>query len=285
MRWRPKLVEDNPLLLIAMNARNRNLILTTNQLDAVSYYLVATLRLLLSDPLFFLIGYWYGDTALTWMEQRTKSFGTMVREWEHWFSKAAYPLVFIAPNNVICLFAGAAGMRVSVFFLLNFTGTITRLYLIRRLGEAFERPIDAVLDFIARYRAPLLVVSITFFTIVMVRELRQGRDDLEDLEDAIEEDDRRARVEVRDLGLRQRAVEHVAVERPRIGEGEAAPERLGIEVGAEPVAEVDRQRQAVADDHDRGTRRRRQCASVTAAAMRAATSPWVSQPSSSSPRR
>ena len=47
-----------------MNARNRNLILVTNQLDAVSYYVVGTLRLLLSDPLFFLIGYWYGDTAL-----------------------------------------------------------------------------------------------------------------------------------------------------------------------------------------------------------------------------
>ena len=184
----PKLVEDNPLLLIAMNARNRNLILVTNQLDALSYYGVATVRLLLSDPLFFLIGYWYGDTAIRWMEQRTKSFGTMLREWERWFSKAAYPLVFIAPNNVVCLLAGGAGMRVSTFFILNVTGTFSRLYLIRRLGEAFERPIDEVLDFIARYRAPLLVVSITFFTIVMVRELRQGREDMEALEDAIDED-------------------------------------------------------------------------------------------------
>ena len=109
----PKLVDEHPLLLIAMNARNRNLILVTNQLDAVSYYVVATLRLLLSDPLFFLIGYWYGDTALTWMEQRTKTYGTMLRQWERWFGKAAYPLVFIAPNNVICLFAGAAGMSVA----------------------------------------------------------------------------------------------------------------------------------------------------------------------------
>ena len=153
----PKLVEDNPLLLIAMNSRNRNLILVTNQLDAVSYYLVATVRLLVSDPLFFLIGYWYGDTALTWMETRTKSYGSMLRQWERGFQKAAYPLVFIAPNNVICLFAGAAGMSVPAFFVLNVSGTLARLYLIRRLGEAFERPIDEILDFIARYRAPLLV--------------------------------------------------------------------------------------------------------------------------------
>jgi membrane protein DedA with SNARE-associated domain len=184
----PKLVEDNPLLLIAMNSRNRNLILVTNQLDALSYYGVATLRLLLSDPLFFLIGYWYGDTAIRWMEQRTKSFGGMLREWEKWFTKAAYPLVFIAPNNIVCLLAGGAGMRVSTFFTLNVTGTFARLYLIRWLGDAFERPIDDVLDFIARYRTPLLVVSITFFMIMMVRELRQGREDMEALEDAIDDD-------------------------------------------------------------------------------------------------
>ena len=59
-----KLAESHPLLLIAMNSRNRNLILVTNQLDAVTYYRVASIRLLLSDPLFFLLGYWYGDTAL-----------------------------------------------------------------------------------------------------------------------------------------------------------------------------------------------------------------------------
>jgi membrane protein DedA with SNARE-associated domain len=184
----PKLVESNPLLLIAMNARNRNLILVTNQLDALSYYGVATARLLLSDPLFFLIGYWYGDTALTWMESRTKTYGSMLRQWERWFQKASYPLVFIAPNNVICLFAGAAGMSAPAFFIINISGTITRLYLIRWLGEAFERPIDDVLDFIARYRVPLLVVSISFFAVMMVRELRQSGEDMEALEEAIDDD-------------------------------------------------------------------------------------------------
>ena len=68
----PTLVDTHPLLLVAMNARNRNLILVTNHLDAWSYYIVATLRLLLSDPLFFLIGYWYGDTAIAWMESERR---------------------------------------------------------------------------------------------------------------------------------------------------------------------------------------------------------------------
>jgi membrane protein DedA with SNARE-associated domain len=92
----------------------------------------------------------------------------------------------IAPNQYICLFAGAAGMSVAGFAIANVVGTFGRLYLIRRLGEAFEQPIDDVLDFIGRYRAPLLVATISFFTIVMLRELRQGKEELETLEEAVE---------------------------------------------------------------------------------------------------
>jgi len=188
----PDLVNSHPLRLLAMNARNRNLILVTNNLDAPSYYIVGTLRLLLADPLFFLLGHWYGDTAIVWMEQRTKTFGSMLRQVEGWFGKAAYPIVFIAPNQYICLFAGAAGMSVTGFFIANITGTIVRLYLIRRLGEAFEAPIDDVLSWIRDYRTPLLVFTIALFAVVMINELRKettGLEELEELAEAAEQDD------------------------------------------------------------------------------------------------
>lgn len=185
----PKLVDEHPLVLLAMNARNRNLIAVTNNLDAVSYYVVGTMRLLLSDPLFFLIGYWYGDTALRWMERRTKSYGAMLRSMEGWFGNAAYPLVFIMPNNFICLFAGAAGMSVGGFFVANITGTIARLFLIRRLGEQFEAPIDDVLGFIADHRGPLLVISVVLFAVVMISELRTSKAGFDELGDAVEHTD------------------------------------------------------------------------------------------------
>ena len=118
------------------------------------------MRLLVADPFFFLIGHWYGDTAITWLENRTKTFGQVIRQWEGFFSKAAYPLIFIAPNNPLCLLAGASGMSVAGFFATNVAGTLTRLYLIRRLGEAFEEPLDDVLGFIRDYRMPLLILSI-----------------------------------------------------------------------------------------------------------------------------
>jgi membrane protein DedA with SNARE-associated domain len=183
-----RLVNHHPLLLIAMNARNRNLVLVTNHLGWVGYYTVGTLRLLVSDPLFFLIGYWYGDQAMRWMETRTRTFGKTLRQWEGWYAKAAYPLVFVAPNNPICLFAGASGMSVPGFFAANLSGTIARLYAIRWLGEAFDRPIQSLLDFISRYQTPLLVGTIALALVYGVAELRSGRRGLQDLEEMIDEE-------------------------------------------------------------------------------------------------
>ena len=180
--------ERHPLALIALNSQNRTLILTTNQLDAWSYYIVGSLRLLVADPLFFLIGHWYGQTAIRWLEVRTKTLGELVRQFEPFFAKAAYPLIFIAPNNPICLMAGAAGMSVRGFFVVNIAGTITRLYLIRRLGQTFEEPIDDVLGFFADNRWLVLGASIALAVGFLATELRGGTG-LDELEEMVEEDE------------------------------------------------------------------------------------------------
>jgi membrane protein DedA with SNARE-associated domain len=188
----PTLVDSHPAWFITLNARNRNLVLATNNLDAWSYYGIGTVRLLVSDPLFFLLGYWYGDAAVVWMERRTKTWGQMLRQVEQWFGKAAYPLIFVAPNNPICLFAGAAGMPVRAFLAVNLAGTVTRLYLIRRFGEAFESPIDDVVGWIGDYRGPLLVVTIGLVVLSVALEAKRGETEVESLvhlEDEIDEID------------------------------------------------------------------------------------------------
>jgi membrane protein DedA with SNARE-associated domain len=177
----PTLAVDHPLTLISLNARNRNLILTTNSLDALSFYGVGFVRLLLSDPLFYILGYWYGDAGLKWVEKRSSGAGNLLRTWEWMFQKAAWPLVAIAPNNFICLFAGAAGMTPAVFLTLNVIGTAVRLYLIRLFGEAFESPISSVLDFIRDYRLPLTVLSVTLVVVTVVLDRRSGKGELEAL--------------------------------------------------------------------------------------------------------
>lgn len=170
----PTLQEDHPLLLIALSSINRYLILVSDQLDAVSYYGVGTLRLLVSDPLFFLLGYWYGDRALAWMDQKAPTYGPMLRRFQSLFGKAAWPLVVIAPNNFICLFAGAAGMRISMFFALNLVGTVGRLYLIRVLGDAFSSPIDQFQDVVGEYRWWFIAASAVLVAFSLRGEVKGG---------------------------------------------------------------------------------------------------------------
>jgi membrane protein DedA with SNARE-associated domain len=190
----PSLVDRHPAWLIALNARTRNLALVTNDLDPLSYYGIGFVRLVVSDPLFFLLGHWYGDAAVEWMERRTRTWGQMLRQVEKWFGKAAYPIVFIAPNNYICLFAGAAGMSLRAFVVLNVTGSLFRLWLVRVFGRAFEAPIDAVVEWIGDNRAILLVVTVGLVLVSIALEARSGETEVgslahldEELEEADEE--------------------------------------------------------------------------------------------------
>lgn len=153
------LVDKHPLVFIALNSRNRNLALASPHLDAWSFYLVATIRLLASDPLFFILGRWYGDAGVRWMERKTPTYGGMLRQAEGWFSKAAYPLVALAPNNFICLFAGASGMSVPGFFAANIVGTAGRLYLIRIAADTFSEPLKGLTGWIGDHRLLVFALS------------------------------------------------------------------------------------------------------------------------------
>lgn len=133
--------------------------LTTIHLDATTFYVVGFLRNVLSDPIYFLFGFWYGDRAIEWVERRSKTYGPVIRDGERYFRKAAYPLIFLAPNNAICAMSGATGVSIVPFIALNVSGTITRLILIRQLGQTFESPLQGIGGFIAEYRIQIFIIS------------------------------------------------------------------------------------------------------------------------------
>lgn len=172
------IVDRYPAALIALNPRNRNLALATNQLSAGLYYTVGFVRLVVSDPLYYLLGLWYGDRAIAWTERRSRTYGPLIRDGERLFRRASYPLIFLAPNNLICAMAAATGVRVKVFIVLNLTGTVARLVLIRTLGAAFSSPIQTILDLIARYRTPLLILSAVVVAWTVFGEFRRSDSDL-----------------------------------------------------------------------------------------------------------
>jgi membrane protein DedA with SNARE-associated domain len=90
------------------------------------------------------------------------------------FNKARYPIVLIAPNNPVCLLAGATNMPVPVFLALNAAGTVGRLYLARLFGKAFTAPIAAVTGFLDRYRWPILAISLAAFALQSLLKRKEG---------------------------------------------------------------------------------------------------------------
>ena len=64
------------------------------------YYGIGTVRLLVSDPLFFLLGYWYGDAAVTWMERRTTTWGQMLRQIERMVRQGRVPARLHRPQQL-----------------------------------------------------------------------------------------------------------------------------------------------------------------------------------------
>ena len=102
------------------------------------------------------------------------SLGMSLRYLERGFAKARHVVVFVAPNNPVSVLAGAAAMPARVFALLNIGGTITRLVLIRLLGNVFQGPIDAVLGFVRDYRWYLIGASVLLTLVSTLADRRGG---------------------------------------------------------------------------------------------------------------
>ena len=186
----PSLVNDHPLTLILLNASNRHLALASANLDPLAFYLGGFARLIAPDLFFFLLGRWYGDAAIVWMERKAPTYGELLRGLERWFDKARLVIVAIMPNNPVCLFAGAAGMSAGAFWAANIVGTIGRLVLIRMFSSAFEDLLGPIRHFIGQYRWPLTGLSILLVVLSILSDRRGGRDgigDLLDLEEGMAE--------------------------------------------------------------------------------------------------
>lgn len=181
----PRLITERPLLQMFMNPRNRYLVLAAPQVDMVPFFVVGFLRLVLTDPLGYLLGRQHGDAALRWAEEKLQDEGGMIRRVERWFRKAAPLVVLVMPNLYMCILAGATGMKAKVFFSLNIFGTLGRLWLIWVAGATFESELESVLGFIQRYQWWL--VGLSFLVVSLQARKRREQGVLESPEEIAEE--------------------------------------------------------------------------------------------------
>lgn len=169
----PTLVVSHPLLLLALNTTTRHLVLTATSIDFVPYLVVGLGRRLLEDPFLFLLGRWYGDDAIAWVDAKVGG-GRSLRWVQRRFHWVGWPLVAIAPGGVVCVLAGASPMPTVVFLVLNIGGTVATILLLRRFGDVFAGPVDTLLAFVADNVVILTVLSVVL-TVAYVAHRRRRR--------------------------------------------------------------------------------------------------------------
>lgn len=189
-----KWVQSHPLGLIVLNSSNKYLLMTSISLDVVSMVVVGTLRLLAPDPIFFAMGWLYGDRALHWA-RRSFPAGAHLLDQVHGDPRTVHRilnvLVVVMPNNLVCLVAGVVRFPIKRFIALNVIGTVGRILLMRWIGLFFKDQIHDVLDLVNRYQKWLILASVLAVGAVVVSQMRSERGlvgGLEDLEDELGEE-------------------------------------------------------------------------------------------------
>lgn len=169
----PALATRHPLLLITLDARNRFLVLARH-VDLAPFLIVAVLRRTFSDPLFYLLGRFYGDGALRWLEKKAGG-GQLVVITEKLFKRAAYPMVFLFPGAIVCALAGQTSMAPAGFAAANLTGTVAAVLAVRRFSATISSPVEGLLGFFNRHLVATTCVSVGLVVLSLVLGRVQGK--------------------------------------------------------------------------------------------------------------
>lgn len=164
----PALAARNPLLLLAMESPIRNMLLA-RRTPLAAFVLVATARRSAAAVVYYLLGRWYGDAAVRWVEERSGRHGAALRRLERFVRSAAYPAVLLYPGPLACTVAGSMGMRPSAFVSLSVTGSLSIALIFRLVGNVFSAPLDALLRAIDRHLLAATLITLGLVALVLVR--------------------------------------------------------------------------------------------------------------------
>lgn len=149
----PTLVNDHPELLLAMNSRNRHLLLTVaSGISPIAYFMIAAIRLAIPAPFFYLLGRDYGHRGIGWIERQTQGQTGYLGWVQRAFAKAQSVLLVLMPNSFVWMLAGMARVSRTKVAVLGAVGIAGRLVLFWWAGKEFEEPLKDALDFIQRYQ-------------------------------------------------------------------------------------------------------------------------------------
>lgn len=184
------LVDRSPLTLLLLNAKPRYQLLVVNQLAPAVFYPVALVRLLVTKPLVWLVGAWYGPRSVAWIAERSERTGQFVRWTQRHFKRFGWLVMLVTTSNPVCLLAGSVGYPLYKLMGLAVIGTLVRLWAVDVVGGALSDQIEWVIDWVVDHRVLVVAVSAAVVIGGIAWQRRSGGsalDDLTSLEHAMEE--------------------------------------------------------------------------------------------------
>jgi membrane protein DedA with SNARE-associated domain len=173
----PTLAPRHPLALLILDARNRTLVLVAKHIELVPFLLVAVVRRLSSDPIYYVLGRRYGERAVHWVERQFG--GGVISATEALFRRASYPMVFVFPGALVCALAGQSGMHPVMFGALNVGGTVFMVVTLRAFGTTvLADPVDAVLRFFNDHRIATTAASVALVVLWLILQKLTGRSEV-----------------------------------------------------------------------------------------------------------
>ena len=149
----PALVDERPLLVLAMSSRNRNLFGSVPFTSPVPYFIIGFLRILAAAVALYFVGRWYGDRTVRWVEDNVGEMPALYRWIEKAVIKAGWLMLFFMPgSNVVCVLVGHRQMRIRQFFAVIIPAICFRLIVMRIGGDIFEDQVRWFLKSIESYQ-------------------------------------------------------------------------------------------------------------------------------------
>jgi len=183
----PTLIKDAPLLLLVLAPKLRWLFLVANEVDPLAYFLVPLLRATAVLTVHYLLGHWFGDRSLRWLESRAGNALRPVLWVERNFHRARVLVTFLFPGNVSAMLAGSDGMSAPLFFGVALASVALRLWAVRALAEVLRGPLLDVVNWIGDNQLWLTVVSVAGVMIWVGWSNRHGIPPVETVGEVVED--------------------------------------------------------------------------------------------------
>src|SRR3954470_14460576 len=111
----PTLIANEPGLLLILSPRLRWLLLISPEVNVLAFYAVPLARAAALLGIYYLLGRWYGDRSVRWLEDRARNTIRPLLWMERKFHQARYPMVFAFPGTLIAMLAGADGIALPAY--------------------------------------------------------------------------------------------------------------------------------------------------------------------------